>query len=47
MFTNTSPLECLAAFGLAFIGGIACGLALSRYARYIREDALKAITPVV
>jgi hypothetical protein len=47
MYPSTSPLESLAAFGLAFIGGIACGLALSRYARYIREDALKAITPAV
>ncbi len=45
MVTTPAPIETLCAFALAFFGGVLCGLALSRYARHIREDALKAITP--
>ena len=45
MIVNSSPLETLAAFGLAFASGIVCGLCLCKYARHIRSDALSVITP--
>jgi hypothetical protein len=40
-----SPLETLAAFFLAFAGGILFGLGLCRYAKQIRKDALRAVCP--
>ena len=39
MLINNSALEVLAAFAIAFFGGIVCGLGLMRYGRYVREDA--------
>ncbi len=43
MIVNTSPLETLAAFSLAFVGGLVCGLLLARYTAHIRKDALSAL----
>ena len=43
MFT-ISPLEVLAAFALAFIGGVLCGLGLTRYAEWVRRQTLCAAT---
>ncbi|MES2400214.1 MAG: hypothetical protein V4573_09535 [Pseudomonadota bacterium] len=45
MILTPAPLETLSAFGLAFFGGVICGLCLSRYIKHIRNDALNAITP--
>ncbi|MDO8371184.1 MAG: hypothetical protein Q7K57_00760 [Burkholderiaceae bacterium] len=39
MLINSSALEVLTAFAIAFLGGIVCGLGLIRYGRYVREDA--------
>ncbi len=43
MIINSSPLETLAAFSLAFFGGVLCGLLLSRYTAHIRKDAVSAL----
>lgn len=43
MIVNSSPLESLAAFGLAFFGGLVCGLLLARYTAHIRADAVSAL----
>lgn len=45
MILNSSALETLAAFAIAFFGGIVCGLALIRYGRYVREDARRGFVP--
>lgn len=49
MLINSSALETLAAFAIAFFGGIVCGLGLvryGRYGRYVREDARRGYTTV-
>ena len=46
MLINSSALETLAAFAIAFFGGIVCGLGLVRYGRYVREDARRGYTTV-
>ncbi len=45
MILTPSPLENLAAFALAFATGILFGCAMQRYARFLREDAIAALTP--
>ncbi|WP_164483690.1 MULTISPECIES: hypothetical protein [unclassified Polaromonas] len=45
MILNNSPLDALAAFAIAFFVGILCGMGLFRYAKYIRDDALRVLTP--
>lgn len=41
MFT-ISPLEVLAAFALAFLGGLLSGLGLNRYTDWVRKQTLCA-----
>lgn len=45
MILNSSALETLAAFALAFFGGIVCGLGLVRYGRFVRADARRGFVP--
>ncbi len=43
MIIQSSPLETLAAFALAYLGGIVCGLALTHLARCLRKEALREL----
>lgn len=45
MLLNSSPLETLAAFAIAFFSGIVCSLGVVRYGRYVREDARRGFVP--
>lgn len=39
MFKNDSPLETLAAFGIAFVAGVVTTVGLSLYVRFIKKQA--------
>ncbi len=45
MILNSSSLEALAAFAIAFFAGIVSGLALVRYGRFVRDDARRSYVP--
>lgn len=45
MIVNSSALETLAAFAIAFFAGIVGGLALIRYGHFVRDNARRGYVP--
>lgn len=45
MIVNSSALETLAAFAIAFVAGIVSGLALVRYGRFVHDNARRGYVP--
>lgn len=41
MFRNDSPLETLAAFGIAFVAGVVATVGLNLYVGYVKKSSLK------